>query len=380
MVSGEREERAGNGRSKVQRSRRVGRARMEAILNSMGDGVFIVGSDFRVEFANLALRAELGDGQGKLCTEFFSNDPSFCRQCQLEMSSFGPEMSHGWHSPVTGKDYEMTVSPIHEPDGSVSRLHILRDMSPRTALEAQAQEHLQTLQTKVEEQAEILLRRERLTLLGEISAGLAHEIRTPLGAILTGIKLLEKENLDSEEKMTILRLLYRETVRLEGKLSEFLAYARSRPPMPASTDLGTLLQDLVAVLRANEDLLASVTIRTALRPDPCQWSLDSDQMKEALLNLCMNALQAMQGEGALSLEARCGEDALEIFVRDTGPGIGRDSLPHIFKPFYSRRPEGTGLGLSICKEIIESHGGRISVSSFPGHGTTFRIRLPRPSP
>jgi len=103
--------------------------------------------------------------------------------------------------------------------------------------------------------------------------------------------------------------------------------------------------------------------------------MDRDLMKEALHNLCVNALQALQGRGVLRLEARFAEGALELLVKDDGPGIPTHEIQNIFKPFYTLRFEGTGLGLSICREIVESHGGRISVSSVPGRATTFRILL-----
>ncbi|MHC1742677.1 MAG: PAS domain-containing sensor histidine kinase [Syntrophobacteraceae bacterium] len=107
-----------------------------------------------------------------------------------------------------------------------------------------------------------------------------------------------------------------------------------------------------------------------------EWWLDGDQIKEAALNLCVNALQSLQGEGHLWLEARASGERLEITVRDDGAGIPREIIPNIFRPFYSLRTAGTGLGLAICKEIVDAHGGRISVSSIPRHMTVFRITLP----
>ncbi len=95
-----------------------------------------------------------------------------------------------------------------------------------------------------------------------------------------------------------------------------------------------------------------------------------------MLNLCVNALQSLQGVGHLWLEARANGDRLDIAVRDDGPGIAREVIPNVFRPFFSLRSGGTGLGLAICKEIVDAHGGRISVSSIPGRMTTFRITLP----
>ena len=353
------------------------RDRLRTMLNSMEDGIFIVGSDCRIQLMNLAMKREFGEGEGRLCYEFFPYDPSFCEQCLHGMSAFGPELHQEWYYKEADKTYDMAVSSLHEPDGSISRIHILRDISGRKKLEGQLLEHSQSLEAKVAEQAKKLLRQERLALLGEISAGLAHELRTPLGAIITGIKLLEKEDQKPEERDLLFGLLRKETARLESRLCEFLAYAKTRTPRLAPSDISSLFREIELILSTDAQLLGETELKSLVQPDLPKWPLDEDQIKEVLLNLCVNALKAMGAKGVLSLEARLHGDVLEILVRDNGPGIPLEALPHIFKPFYSRRSDGTGLGLAISKEIIESHGGRLTVTSFPKVGATFRITLPR---
>ena len=363
---------------KNQREIKTERDRLKAILNSMDDGIYIVGRDYRIEFMNRALISELGNGQGELCYEFFGHDRESCEDCQHGISSFGPELHREWTFSRTRKTYEMTVCPIHEPGGGIARLHILRDITERKTLEAQLQEYSRKLEAKVAEQAERLLQRERLALLGEISAGLAHEIRTPLGAIITGVKLLEKGGQDEEERELVFGLLNRETARLERKLSEFLAYAKPRLPHRVKTHLPDLFEEIAAVLSTDRQRLGEVSIRLSIQAGLSDWPLDADQIKEALLNICINGLQSLGGRGSLSIEAGSFyEGILEIIIRDNGPGIPADALPHIFKPFYTCRPGGTGLGLAISRDIIENHGGHIAVTSVPNLSTTFRITLPR---
>ncbi len=360
-----------------QREAGTERDRLKAILDSMDDGIYIVGRDLRIKFMNLALKGEMGDGEGECCFEFFGHERSACDECQHGMSSFGPRMRREWFSPKTRRTYDVSVSPLHEPDGGIARIHILRDITERKELEARLQEYSQQLEARVAEQSERLLRQERLTLLGEISAGLAHEVRTPLGAVITGIKLVEMEGQSPEERSLIFDLLKRETARLERKLSEFLTYAKPRLPRPVDVSVPSLLEDIRTLLSTDRSLVGDVAVKIAIDPELGLWPLDLDQIKEALLNIGMNALQAMHGTGTITIEARSHGDALHILIRDNGPGIGADALPHIFKPFYSSRPEGTGLGLAISKEIVESHGGSITVSSVAGLNTTFRITLPR---
>jgi signal transduction histidine kinase len=122
--------------------------------------------------------------------------------------------------------------------------------------------------------------------------------------------------------------------------------------------------------------VGTVSIDVFVEDSSLNWSMDGEQVKEVLLNLGVNALQAMNGRGILAFRAHEKENSLVISVQDNGPGIGVDALPHIFKPFYTRRSDGTGLGLSICQQIIEAHGGRITTLTGPFEGTTFRIIFP----
>ncbi len=352
---------------------------LKRILNSMEDGIYIVGRDYRIEFMNSAMQAMCGNGEGHLCYEFFGRHPANCEHCQHQMGSFGPELRHEWHWQETGKNYEIIVSPIQSPDGKVSRLHILRDITQRKQLETQLKQYSRRLESRVAEQAEALIHKERLALLGEISAGLAHEIRTPLGAIITGIKLLEKKSVGSHDADMIFSLVKREIMRLNRKVDEFLSYAKPRLPQLRATPIARLFAEVKDILSTDQGLIGDVSVITEVQPSQLTWFLDADRMKEALLNICVNALQALHGKGTLRLEARSYyEGILEMKIRDNGPGIPAGALPHIFKPFFSRRSEGTGLGLSISRDIIECHRGHITVTSIPNLHTTFRITLREP--
>ncbi len=351
-----------------------------AVLDSMEDHIYVVDRDYRIRYMNWSLRRDMGDGEGALCHEFFEHDQGVCDECQHGMSSFEPERRREWVSPTDGRVYEVSVSPLHGPDGTIFRLHIMRDISQRKALEAALHEQARSLEAKVKEQAGILFRQERLSLLGEIAAGLAHELRTPLGAILTAVKLLEKDPAGAAQKAMILGLIRKETERLERKLSEFLRYARGRLPEKRPTRVQALLEDVREVLNADTALCGKVHIGIHIAPDTDPFPLDADLIKEVLLNLGQNALQALGGQGELHLEARRIPEGLEILVRDNGPGIPSADIPHLFKPFFTRRSSGTGLGLAVCKDILEAHGGRITVSSLPQVQTTFRIVLPNDPP
>ncbi|MEJ2365291.1 MAG: ATP-binding protein [Deltaproteobacteria bacterium] len=352
------------------------RDRLRVIFENLMDGVFITSRDHQIEFMNQDLIYQFGEGLGKKCHEFFGLSSTNCRQCHEGMSVFGPPQRLEWTSLVTGSTYDMLISPLYNPDGSHSRLHILRDVTEQKKLEAQLLEYSQNLEAKVAKQADRLRRQERLALLGEISSGLAHEIRTPLGALLTGIKLLEKGTDERAEKELVLSLLKKETFRLKGKLSEFLAYARPSKPNLTSGLVSELLQETVAQLKQDPDLTREVkiTYEPNIQEEPCYF--DRAKMKEVILNISINSLQALNGKGRLRLASFQSRHRQWIQVKDSGPGITGEKIEQIFKPFFTSKGEGTGLGLSIALGIVEEHGGEITVSSVPERETTFTVSWP----
>lgn len=352
------------------------RDRLRAIFENLMDGVFITDRDFRIEFMNQDLLYQFGNGLGKKCHEFFGLSSTNCLQCHKGMSVFGPPQRLEWTSLVTRSTYDMLVSPLSNPDGSHSRLHILRDVTEQKKLEAQLLEYSQNLEEKVAKQTDRLRRQERLALLGEISSGLAHEIRTPLGALLTGIKLLEKGGQEGSEKELVLSLLKKETLRLKEKLSEFLAYARPGKPNLTSGLVAEFLQETMAQLKQDSELTKDVeiTYEPSDKEESCYF--DRGKMKEVMLNIAINSLQALDGKGTLRLSSFQSRGRQWIQVTDNGPGITSEKIDQIFKPFFTSKREGTGLGLSIALRIVEEHGGQITVSSVPDRETTFTVSWP----
>ena len=352
------------------------RDRLRAIFENLTDGVFTTDRNFRIDFVNQDLRYQFGDGIGKTCHQFLGLSSTNCLQCHEGMGAFGPPLRLEWTSLVTGNTYDMLVSPLSNPDGTTSRLHILRDITEQKKLEAKLFEYSQNLEGKVAEQADRLRRQERMAVLGEIASGLAHEIRTPLGALLTGIKLLEKGGQDHTDEEFVLSLLKKETLRLKEKLSEFLAYARPSKPELAPGLVADLLNETVAQLHQDSELTKDVKIIYEPAGAESVCNFDRAKMKEVLLNLTINALQALNGEGTLRLSSYQSHGQQLIQVSDNGPGITEEDLDQIFKPFFTRKKEGTGLGLAIAQGVVEDHGGKIKVTSISGQKTTFTVSWP----
>ncbi len=220
---------------------------------------------------------------------------------------------------------------------------------------------------------------ERLAELGTLTGGLAHEIKNPLSTIQLNLQLL-REDLPEDEPSTPrivnrLTTVQKEASRLRDILDDFLRYAGKMELDRKPLDLNRLLEEMVDFFNPQAQL-QRVQLRLRPAEGPLVVPADERMLKQALLNLMINALHAMPQGGDLILSARRADGRTVIDVIDTGRGIEPDALPRIFQAYYSTKKGGHGLGLAISKRIIEEHGGSIAATSEVGKGTDFRIELP----
>lgn len=227
---------------------------------------------------------------------------------------------------------------------------------------------------------EALEQQHRLTALGAMAAGLAHEIRNPLAGIKGATQYLQNEQL-GDVAQDMLQVVIDETDRLNQVVSQFLDYARPYQPDLQPDHVNALVGHVLAVLRAG-GLPAGVTLVEELAPDLPQLRFDRTRLGQVLLNILHNAVQAMPDGGTLTVTTRRrvarGTPVLEIAVTDTGVGIDAEARKKLFVPFYTTKASGTGLGLPISQRIVHAHGGELDVVSWKGRGSTFTIRLPLP--
>jgi PAS domain S-box-containing protein len=225
-----------------------------------------------------------------------------------------------------------------------------------------------------------LSRAERLATLGQVAAGIAHEIRNPLVGIGSNASLLLDEFEPSDARRSEIELILKETRRLDRIVNQIIDYARPRELAPAVFNLAELIEESLKLMEASlaaKRIVVTSMIAPALEP----LHADRDQLKQVLLNLLQNAVDALPEDGALTLSAmeslRGNERGIAVAVTDTGHGIRAEELPHVFEPFFtSGKHKGTGLGLAICRNIVEAHGGDIQLISEPGKGTSARLWLP----
>jgi len=229
---------------------------------------------------------------------------------------------------------------------------------------------------------EQLAQNEKLAELGRLSAGVIHELNTPLSVIVSAAQLIEREEGLSEFVLEMVKRINQEAQRLSKLTRGILSFARQEEEEGAETDLNETLQEVIAFLKY-EAQKRSIKVIEELDYDLTPLAGNANRLKQVFINLVMNALQAMGEGGRLALRtAMLNPGEVQIQVADTGTGISEETMARIFEPFYTTKApgEGTGLGLFITKQIVEALGGRIEVASKAGKGTTFTIVLPLPSP
>ncbi len=244
--------------------------------------------------------------------------------------------------------------------------------------------------------AEQLRRADRLATLGELAAGIAHEIKNPLAGIAGATQVLAREFSDSDPRRAVTQEILKLIERLDHTIKDLLDFARPSVPSLVPTDLNQVVEKTLFLVEGMPEARRNgVTVRLDLSPDLPTVPADPNLVRQVILNLAVNAVQAMTSGGVLTIASRPAADAeraevhpperfVQLTFSDTGQGIEKEKLRSIFTPFFTTKTQGTGLGLAICQRIVEQHGGRLSVESEPGQGTTFFLYLPRlteePSP
>ncbi len=227
--------------------------------------------------------------------------------------------------------------------------------------------------------AEASLRRsERLAALGQLTAGLAHELRNPLGTIKASAEMLTKESTKQRPEVMSEMAGYigSEVDRMNGLIASFLDFARPLQIRPVTADLGSVFEDVV---RQQADLAGArqVALTISTNGEPISFVFDPDLLKLAVSNLVQNAIQASGSGQTVEIRAASVDEKVMIFVSDRGEGIQPEHLENIFNPFFTTKPQGVGLGLAIVAKIVDEHQGRITLFSEVGTGTTFEMALPK---
>ncbi len=259
-----------------------------------------------------------------------------------------------------GRDIDIGLSATHvdTPNGSTGFLITFQDLTDIKKLERDAR------------------MQQRLAAVGEMAAGIAHEIRNPLASMSGSIQILREELPLSEEQEQLMDIVLRESERLNTTIRSFLDYARPRRFAIARFDLCRVIRDAALLLRNSPDVRDSHSVDVELPDEPIWLEADEGQITQIVWNLATNGLRAMPDGGRLELGASIGERDAVITVRDHGIGIPPENIEGLFQPFNGSFAKGSGLGLAIVHRIVTDYQGEVGVESTPGQGTTFSVRLP----
>jgi two-component system, NtrC family, sensor kinase len=243
------------------------------------------------------------------------------------------------------------------------------------------------LYENLKQSQDTLRRADRLSSLGLLTAGLAHEIRNPLVAIRTFTQLLPERYDDAEFREGFQGLALKEVDRICGLINDLLSFARPSKPNVVPENINDVVDNIARILETQAKEKNVVIARDFGDNLPKVW-IDKEQMKQVFMNLILNAIQAMQDGGSIGISTRAvsrsgtepSGEFVQIEVRDTGVGIPEENVQHIFDPFFTSKDEGSGLGLAVSHQIVQEHGGFVTVESTLGKGTAFFVHVPVSKP
>jgi PAS domain S-box-containing protein len=263
----------------------------------------------------------------------------------------------------TGEEIPVYISAaiLYEDGKETGSVGIFTDLRERKELERQ------------------LLRSEKLSSLGKLSAGIAHEINQPLTGVLTFAHLLAKKFKDDEETLRDIEVIVRETMRIRGIVQGILDFAREVPLQKEPVKIDEVLERTLRIV-VHQQRFFGIVLKKEYDPDVPEIVVDSNLMEQVFMNIILNALDAMAGSGTLTIQIRGTGGHVDVSFRDTGTGMSEDVIDKIFDPFFTTKDStegmGMGLGLAVSYGIVKNHNGDILVSSKIGEGSAFTVRLP----
>jgi two-component system sensor histidine kinase PilS (NtrC family) len=342
------------------------RALHERIVESIRSGLVTTDLDGNIYTFNAAATEitgyRLDQVQGHPLAEFFGD---IQEQIDLSLGAAGD-----------GEQLPRFETDLQTPDGFAVRIGFSVSLLFSEANEATGL--IITFQdlTEIRSMEESVRRKDRLAAVGRVAAGLAHEIRNPLGAMRGAIQVLESSTAPGSTQASLMEIILKESDRLNSIISNFLSYARPAATDFSEVDVAEALQDTLTLLKHSPDVREG----HEFKPDlvPAKIVGDPTQLKQIFWNLARNALQAMPGGGTLGLGLQIlPNNRVRITFEDTGRGMSQEQVEQLFEPFSNSTSGGTGLGLSIVYQIVKDHNGVINVRSREGLGTTITVDLPK---
>ncbi len=337
------------------------------VIESLTSGLITTDRAARVISLNRAAEQILGQLAhsviGRQAAEVLRVPPAFATLLDAELGGAQSQRADYPYQTSAGARREIGLSAAHlvTPDGPAGYLLTFQDVTQIRRLEHEAR------------------RRQRLAAVGEMAAGIAHEIRNPLASMRGSIQVLRAELSLSDDQASLMDIVLRESDRLNETIRSFLAYARPQAAVPKPVDLMRVLSDAATLLRNSPDLKTGHKVIVDGPSEGLVVDADEHQVRQVVWNLATNGLRAMPAGGTLRLVARPPSQAdalVGLSVVDEGVGIPAEQLDTLFQPFHGSFGQGSGLGLAIVHRIVQDHRGEVVVDSEVGRGTEVTVRLP----
>jgi len=341
------------------------RALNQNVIESIPSGLITVTGQGTASFVNPAASAILGTQPlsilGRHVTElgFFPGDEWTEAQVLLDRGRVvRKEINDGM---VAGhlRSIGFAVSPLTTLEGMSSGYTLIfQDLTEMKKLEAE------------------LRLKDRMAAVGELSAGIAHEIRNPLAAIAGSVQILKNSKSLSQQEQRLMSIVLKESERLNKSISDFLRFVRPQEKKPIEFDVAASLSETLDLLANSSELNERHQIHRDIAPPSFPLVGDADLIRQVFWNIARNAMQAMPNGGVLTVSTQVDHGAYNIIFADSGRGMSQADMQRLFQPFRTNFPSGTGLGMAISYRIVQEHGGRIEVSSREGSGTAITVALP----
>jgi two-component system sensor histidine kinase PilS (NtrC family) len=341
------------------------RALNQNVVESIPSGLITLTSFGSASFINPAgaaiLRAEPMSFLGRHISElgFFTKDQWTSAREDLAKGAVVRQEVERADESGNSRSIGFAVSPLLTLDGTFSGYTLIfQDLTDVKKLEA-----------------EVRLK-DRMAAVGELSAGIAHEIRNPLAAIAGSVQVLKKSQSLTPQEQRLMSIVLKESERLNKSISDFLRFVRPQERRTVAFDVAASLSETLDLLENSPELHEKHEIRREIAPPSFELAGDADQIRQVFWNLARNAVAAMPHGGVLTVRTNVDDDAYHIVFSDSGRGMSQADLQRLFQPFRTNFPSGTGLGMAISYRIVQAHGGRIDVTSREGEGTAIVVSLP----
>lgn len=345
------------------------KARFEAIVGSIGDGISVQDTEFRVLYQNRRHKEMVGDHIGEYCYKAYSNNDRVCEGCPVDLS-FKDGMVHKTEKKTPGGQFshvEITASPLKDPGGRiVAGIEAVRDVTDRRKMEAE------------------LLKTQKIESIGILAGSMAHEFNNILVAITGNLALAKMYAKPELEVYDIISEAEKASQRAENLARQLLTFSKGGAPLKKLLSVGDLVRDVLKSMPQNQAISFNVSVPEGLKP----VLGDETQIRQAYSNIIANALQSMPGGGVISIRAeevfsdglflsvRGGINYVKVSIEDHGGGIADEHVEKIYDPFFTTKQYSSGIGLTTAYSVVEKHDGFITVESRVGSGTVFNVYLP----